>query len=105
VRELAEVVAAALVKLGKPVALEDGPLPGLVRNYRCSGAKLRDRLGLGFTTTPAKAVEVLVQKYGAMPVEHFGHPRYYNIAWMELLESVRPAYHAMDNIFEPIDED
>jgi len=105
VRELAEVVAAALVRLGKPVALEDGPLPNLVRNYRCSGAKLRERLGLGFTTTAAKAVEVLVQKYGAMPVEQFGHPRYYNIAWMELLESVRPAYHAMDNIFEPIDED
>jgi nucleoside-diphosphate-sugar epimerase len=104
VRELAEVVANALVRLGKPVALEDGPLPNLVRNYRCSASKIRERLGLTFPTTPAKAVEVLVRKYGNVPVEQFGHPRFYNIAWMELLESVRPAYQAMDNIFEPIDE-
>ena len=34
----------------------------------------------------------------------FNHPRYYNIAWMELLEQVRPAYQAMQNIFEPIEE-
>lgn len=105
VRELAEVVAAALVRLGKPVALEDGPLPGLVRNYRCSGAKLRERLGLSFPTTPTIAVAELVKLYGATPVEQLGHPKYYNIAWMELLASVRPAYQAMPNIFEPIDED
>lgn len=104
VRELAEVVAAALVKLGKPVALEDGPLPNIVRNYRCSGAKLRERLSLSFPTTPAIAVEKLVDAYGKTPVEQLGHPRYYNIAWMELLESVRPAYQAMQNIFEPIEE-
>lgn len=104
VRELAEVVAAALVKLGKPVALEDGPLPGIVRNYKCTGAKLRERLGVSFATTPAMAVAELVEKYGKVPVESLGHPKYYNIAWMELLENARPAYQAMPNIFEPIDE-
>lgn len=104
VRELAEVVAAALVKLGKPVALEDGPLPSVVRNYRCSGAKLRERLGIGFPTTPAIAVAELVAKYGKVPVESLGHPRFYNIAWMELLENARPAYQAMPNIFEPVDD-
>ncbi len=104
VRELAEVVAAALVKLGKPVALEDGPLPGIVRNYRCSGAKLRERLGISFPTTVAHAVEDLVQTYGKAPVEQITHPRHFNIAWMELLENVRPAFQAMSNIFEPLDE-
>jgi nucleoside-diphosphate-sugar epimerase len=104
VRELAEIVAAALVKLGKPVALEDGPLPNIVRNYRCTGAKLRERLDLRFPTTPTIAVEELVDKYGRTNVEQFGHPKYYNIAWMELLESTRPAYQAMPNIFEPISE-
>jgi nucleoside-diphosphate-sugar epimerase len=104
VRELAEIVAAALVKLGKPVALEDGPLPKIVRNYRCTGAKLRERLGLSFPTTPAIAVQDLVDKYGRTNVEQFGHPKYYNIAWMELLEATRPAYQAMPNIFEPIEE-
>jgi len=104
VRELAEVVASALVKLGKPVALETGPLPGIVRNYKCSGEKLRSRLKLELSTTPGMAVEELVALYGETPVEQLGHPRYYNIAWMELLEQVRPAYQAMQNIFEPIEE-
>jgi nucleoside-diphosphate-sugar epimerase len=104
VRELAEVVAGALVKLGKPVALEDGPLPKIVRNYRCSGEKLRKRLDLELPTTAAVAVAELVELYGKTPVEHLGHPKYYNIAWMELLEQVRPAYQAMQNIFEPIEE-
>jgi nucleoside-diphosphate-sugar epimerase len=104
VRELAEVVANALVKLGKPVALEDGPLPKIVRNYKCTGEKLRTRLDLELSTTPAIAVEELVEQYGKAPVESLGHPKYYNIAWMELLEQVRPAYQAMQNIFEPIEE-
>jgi len=104
VRELAEVVANALVKLGKPVALEDGPLPKIVRNYKCSGDKLRRRLNLELTTTPAMAVAKLVDEYGGKPVEQLGHPKFYNIAWMELLEQVRPAYQAMNNIFEPIEE-
>ncbi len=105
VRELAEVVAAALVRLGKPVALEDGPLPKIVRNYKCTGAKLRERLGLRFPTTPAIAVQELVDRWGSTPIEQFGHPKFYNIAWMELLESSRPAYQAMPNIFEPISGD
>jgi nucleoside-diphosphate-sugar epimerase len=104
VRELAEVVAAALVRLGKPVALEDGALPNIVRNYKCSGAKLRERLGLQFPTTVTRAVAELVDLYGQTPTEQLGHPKYYNIAWMELLESVRPAYQACQNIFEPLDE-
>lgn len=102
VRELGEVVASALVRLGKPVALVDGPLPNIVRNYKCSGAKLRERLGLQFPTTVMKAVEDLVDIYGQVPTEQLGHPKYYNIAWMELLESVRPAYQACQNIFEPL---
>ena len=104
VRELAEVVASALVKLGKPVAMETGALPKIVRNYKCDGEKLRKRLDLSLETTPAMAVERLVSQYGETPVEQLGHPRYYNIAWMELLEQVRPAYQAMQNIFEPIEE-
>ena len=104
VRELAEVVANALVKLGKPVALEDGPLPKIVRNYKCSGEKLRSRLNLELATTAAMAVNDLVEEYGRAPIETLGHPRYYNIAWMELLEQIRPAYQAMQNIFEPIEE-
>jgi nucleoside-diphosphate-sugar epimerase len=105
VRELAQTVAAALEKLGRTVSLVDGPLPNIARNYRCTGAKLRERLHLRLPTTAGEAVEELVHEYGNTPVEQFGHPRFYNIAWMELLEATRPAYQAMPNIFEPIDED
>ena len=37
VRQLAEIVAAELVKLGKPVALEDGPLPNIVAQLSVHG--------------------------------------------------------------------
>ena len=104
VRELAQTVAQALAGLGRPVTLEDGPLPNIVRNYRCTGAKINERLNLRMPTTPTVAVEELVQRYGSLPVEQLGHPRFYNIAWMELLEKSRPAFQAMGNIFEPIDE-
>jgi hypothetical protein len=50
------------------------------------------------------AVNALVEEFGHSPIELLGHPRFYNIAWMELLEQVRPAYQAMQNIFEPIEE-
>jgi hypothetical protein len=104
IRELAEVVAAALVRLGQPVALVDGPLPNLVRNYRCSGEKLKQRLGLQLPTTAADAVAELVETFRTVPVEQLGHPKYYNIAWMQLLEQVRPAYQASNRIFEPFEE-
>lgn len=103
VRDLAEAVATALARLGRPVSLEDGPLPRIVRNYRCDGSKLRGRLGVRFQTTAESAVAELVERYGAEPVEHFGHPRFYNIAWMQLLEAMRPAYQAMPHIFEPVE--
>jgi hypothetical protein len=62
------------------------------------------RQGDPLLLTAAVAVAELVDLYGKTPVEHLGHPKYYNIAWMELLEQVRPAYQAMQNIFEPIEE-
>ena len=105
IRQLAEVVAAALVRLGQPVALIDGPLPNLVRNYRCSGEKLKQRLGIQLPTTAADAVAELVETFRNVPVEQLGHPKYYNIAWMQLLEQVRPAYQASTRIFEPFDEE
>lgn len=103
IRDLAQTVAAVLEQLGRPVQLEDGPLPRTVRNYRCSGEKLRHRLGIELNTTAADAVRQLVARFGDWPPEAFGHPKFYNIAWMELLDSIRPAYQASRNIFEPFE--
>ena len=104
IKDLAEAVANELKALGRPVAILDGPLPSIVRNYRCGGEKLAKRLGVSLPTTPAAAVAELVREYGSAPIEQLTHPRYYNISWMELLESMRPAFQAMDNIFEPLAE-
>jgi len=104
IRDLADTVSEALARIGRPVVLVDGPLPRIVRNYRCSGEKIRRRLGVSFPTTVADAVEQLVREYESWPPEAFFHPRFYNIAWMELLEMVRPAFQATHHIFEPIED-
>ena len=104
VRELAQTVAAALERLGRPVTLEDGPLPNIVRNYRCTGAKINERLGLKMPNTPAVAVQELVEQLRQDARGAVRPSAVLNIAWMELLERPRPAYQAMPNIFEPIEE-
>ncbi len=103
IRDLAEEVAQTLGQLGRPVEIVRGPEPSLVRNYRCLGNKLQDRLNLALPTTPSEAVAALIEMYGSTPIEELGHPKYQNVAWMELLQSARSAYEAMGNIFEPID--
>jgi len=61
--------------------------------------------GRGFPATPAtaSAVAELITNYGKLPVRHLGR-RYHNIAWMEPIEAVRPAYHAMQSGSEPIED-
>ena len=68
-----------------------------------AGAKTGRLRTLSIPTTPAMAVARLVEDFGRDPVESLGHPKYYNIAWMELLERARPAFQAMQNIFEPVE--
>jgi nucleoside-diphosphate-sugar epimerase len=104
IKDLARCVADKLRKMNRHVEILDMPPPAIVRDYRCSGAKLDRRLNLNLSETPEMAVESLVERYGKSAPEELLHPRNYNIAWMELLELARPAFHAMDNIFEPLPE-
>ena len=67
-------------------------------------ARPHERMQRGDRHIAARQGESRRDELPAEPVEQLGHPRYYNIAWMELLEQVRPAYQAMQNIFEPIEE-
>jgi nucleoside-diphosphate-sugar epimerase len=104
VRDLALCVAEALRQHGRPVTFTDGPLPSIVRSYRCSGSKLCRRLGIQPRVTPADGARDLAERFKNLSLEEMLDPTHYNIRWMELLERVRPAYYAMDTIFDPIKE-
>ncbi|MFN8556416.1 MAG: SDR family oxidoreductase [Dehalococcoidia bacterium] len=91
IRQLAMLVAGSAQLFGRSVALEEAPLPSLVRDYRCSAQKLRDRLGFEATVTPLASIADMLARVTEAGYGDFAHPRYYNIAWMTLLTDVQPA--------------
>ena len=91
IRQLAMLVAGSLNLRNRPVQLEDAPLPSLNRDYRCTNRKLADRLGFTPHITVLESIEGILRN---VPVDNpieLAHPRYYNIAWMTLLEEVERA--------------
>lgn len=90
IRQLAMLVAGSAQLFGHPVALEETPLPPLVRDYRCSGQKLRERLGFEATITPLESIADMLRRVTEGGYSDFNHPRFYNIAWMTLLAEVQP---------------
>ena len=91
IRQLAMLVAGSAQLFGHPVALEEAPLPALVRDYRCSGRKLRDRLGFEATVTPLESIADMLRRVAEAGYADFSHPRFYNIAWMTLLAEIQPS--------------
>jgi nucleoside-diphosphate-sugar epimerase len=91
IRQLAMLVAGSAQLFGHPVALEEAPLPALVRDYRCSGQKLRERLGFEATVTPLESIADMLRRVTEAGYADFDHPRFYNIAWMTLLAEVHPS--------------
>ena len=98
VRQLAMLVAGSLSLRGRQVTLEEAPLPALVRDYRMSNLKLTQRLGFTPAVTVLESIDAMLQR---LPIEDVGwlaNPRWYNIAWMSVLEEV----HASQRDFEAI---
>ena len=88
IRQLAMLVAGSLNLRSRAVQLEDAPLPAINRDYRCSNRKLTDRLGFTPHVTVLESIEGILRH---LPVDNpieLAHPRYYNIAWMTLLEEI-----------------
>jgi nucleoside-diphosphate-sugar epimerase len=99
VRQLAMLVAGSLSLRGRRVELEEAPLPKLVRDYRMSNLKLTQRLGFTPAVTVLESIDVMLQK---MPLEDVGwlaNPRWYNIAWMSVLEEVHAAQRQFASIY------
>jgi nucleoside-diphosphate-sugar epimerase len=91
IRQLAMLVAGSAQLFGHPVALEEAPLPSLVRDYRCSARKIHERLGFEAPVTPLESIADMLRRVTEAGYSDFRHPRFYNIDWMTLLAEVQPA--------------
>jgi nucleoside-diphosphate-sugar epimerase len=90
IRQLAMLVAGSLSLVDPPIRvdLQEAPLPGLVRNYRMSNAKLSTALGFTPSRTVLQSLGEMLKKLPLASADEYGDPRYYNIRWMTLLEEV-----------------
>jgi nucleoside-diphosphate-sugar epimerase len=101
IRQLAMLVTGSLSIL-KPdwrVEIVEAPPPAIVRNYRMSNAKLSKALDFTPSVTVLQSIEDMLHK---LPLDHpqeFGNPRYYNVAWMSLLEEIHAEQAGFDSIY------
>jgi nucleoside-diphosphate-sugar epimerase len=99
IRQLAMLVAGSLSLRGRVVALEDAPVPAINRDYRCTNRKLADRLGFSPGVTVLESIEGILQNLPADNLSELAHPRYYNIAWMTLLEEILDASGGFESVW------
>ncbi|MDE3102319.1 MAG: SDR family oxidoreductase [Chloroflexota bacterium] len=88
IRHLAMLVSGS-VQMLRPqmrVDLREVPAPARVRDYRVSGDRLRNALGVTFKQGMLEAIDELLRELAGFGEAQFHDPRYYNIAWMTLLE-------------------
>jgi nucleoside-diphosphate-sugar epimerase len=88
ISELGLRVQTALRDLGVHAELDVDYSYRLVRSYRVSGEKILRVLGFQPRVTVEESVEHMVHEIDRLGYRDFSHPRYYNIEWMRLLESV-----------------
>jgi nucleoside-diphosphate-sugar epimerase len=99
VRQLAMLVAGSLSLRGRHVTLEEAPLPKLVRDYRMSNLKLTQRLGFTPAVTVLESIDAMLEKLPLDDVGWLANPRWYNIAWMSVLEEVHAAQRGFASIY------
>ena len=86
IRQLAMLVAGSLSLHHRHVRLENAPVPKINRDYRCANRKLQDAIGFTPRVTVLESIERILS---FLPIDdpiELAHPRYYNIAWMTLLD-------------------
>jgi nucleoside-diphosphate-sugar epimerase len=99
IRQLAMLVAGSLSLHGRQVTLEEAPLPKLVRDYRMSNLKLTERLGFTPAVTVLESIDTMLQRLPLDDVGWLANPRWYNIAWMSVLEEVHASQRAFTTIY------
>ena len=99
VRQLAMLVAGSLSLRGRHVVLEEAPLPPLVRDYRMSNLKMTQRLGFTPAVTVLESIDTMLEKLPLDDIAWLANPRWYNIAWMGVLEEVHAAQREFASIY------
>jgi nucleoside-diphosphate-sugar epimerase len=99
VRQLAMLVAGSLSLRGRQVTLEEAPLPKLVRDYRMSNLKMTQRLAFTPAVTVLESIDAMLQKLPLEDVGWLANPRWYNIAWMTVLEEVHASQRGFASIY------
>jgi nucleoside-diphosphate-sugar epimerase len=99
VRQLAMLVAGSLLVMGRRVALEDAPLPKIVRDYRMTNLKLTQVVGFTPAVTVLESIDVMLKRLPLDDVSFLTDPRHQNIAWMTLLEEIHAAQRPFASIY------
>jgi nucleoside-diphosphate-sugar epimerase len=99
IRELAMLVAGSAQMREFRPRLKDAPLPKIVRDYKCDNSKMRETLGFAPQTSVLESLEEMLQWVQADGVIDLNHPRYYNIAWMTLLDELHPYLAKFPSVF------
>ena len=99
IRELAMLVTGSAQMRKYRPRLKNAPLPQIVRDYKCDNSKIREAIGFTPQATVLESVEEMLQAIQADGLIDFNHPRYYNIAWMTLLDELHPYIAKFPSVF------
>lgn len=100
ISELALRVVGALREAGVKVELKPEYRYQGVRSYRVSGKKFQRALGFNPAVTVEDAVKDMVESVSRYGYTDFDNPRYYNIAWMKLLEEADKIIRITGSVFD-----
>ena len=102
ISELALRVVGALKEVGVKVELRPEYRYQGVRSYRVSGKKFQQTLGFAPAVTVEDAVKDMVESISRYRYTDFDNPRYYNIAWMKLLEEADKIIRITGSVFDVV---
>jgi nucleoside-diphosphate-sugar epimerase len=100
ISELALRVREALASLGIEVEIATDYHYRGIRNYRVSGRRMSEELKFQPSLTVEESVRDMVENIRRYKYEDFDNPRYYNIAWMRLLEQAQAVIRVTGSVFE-----
>ena len=99
IRQLAMLVAGSLSLHHRHVRLENAPVPKINRNYRCANRKLQDAIGFTPRVTVLESIERILSFLPIDDPVELAHPRYYNMAWMTLIDEVMGTHGAFADVW------
>ncbi|HIE13739.1 TPA: SDR family oxidoreductase [Candidatus Bathyarchaeota archaeon] len=100
ISEVALRVKSALSEIGVSCKINTDYRYHGVRSYRVSTRKISDILGWNAVVSIEQSIKDMVDKIISFKMTDFDNPRYYNIAWMKLLEETSILVKSPSSIWE-----